>query len=50
MDLPLLFINESILAVETPISLPLCLFISSSRQNPKRGFLVNYLEIGGLGV
>jgi len=34
----------------TPINLPLYLLISFLKQNPKRKFLVNYLEIGGLGV
>jgi len=35
---------------ETPISLLLYLFIFFLQQNLKKGFLVNYLKIGGLGV
>jgi len=46
----LLFINKSIFTVGTPISLPLYLFISSLKQNLKRGFLINYLEIKGLKI
>ena len=47
---PLLSINESILIARTPIGLPLCLLVSSSRQNPNMGFAVNYPEVEGLRV
>ena len=47
---PLLFINESILAAGTPTSLLLWLPISSLRRNLRRGLIVTYPEIGGLGV
>ena len=50
VDLPLLSINESILITGTPISLPLCLLVSSLRRNLNIGFTVNYLEVEGLGV
>ena len=50
MDLPLLSINKSILAARTPISSPLRLPVSSLRRNLKRGLIVTYLEVGGLGV
>jgi len=33
-----------------PISLPLQLLVSSLRRNLKRGLIVTYLEVGGLGV
>jgi hypothetical protein len=33
-----------------PISLPPRLLVSSSRRNPRRGLMVAYLEVGGLGV
>jgi len=48
--LPLLFINKSIFIARTPISLPLYLLIFSLKQNPKRGFIVNYSAIKGLGI
>jgi len=50
IDLLLSFINESIFIAGTPISLPLRLFIFSLKWNPKKGFLVNYLEVKGLEV
>ena len=48
--MPLLSINESILAAGTPISLPPRLLVSSLRRNLRRGLTVTYLEVGGLGV
>ena len=33
-----------------PISLPLRLLVSSLRRNLRRGLIVAYLDIGGLGV
>ena len=50
VDLPLLSINESILAAGTPISLPPRLPVSSLRRNLRRGLIGTYLEVGGLGV
>jgi hypothetical protein len=50
VDLPLLSINKSILAARTPISSPLRLLVSSLRRNLRRGLIVTYLEVGGLGV
>jgi len=50
VDLPLLFINESILAAGTPVGLPLWLLVSSLRRNPRKELIVAYLEVGGLGV
>ena len=50
MDLPLLSINKSILAAGTPVGSPLRLLVSSLRRNLKRGLIVTYLEVGGLGV
>ena len=50
MDLPLLSINKSILAARTPISSPPRLLVSSLRRNLRRGLIVTYLEVGGLGV
>ena len=50
MDLPLLFINESIFVAKTPASLPLWLPISSSKRNLRRGLTVTHSEIKGLGV
>ena len=46
----LLSINKSILTAGTPISSPLWLLVSSLRRNPRRGLIVAYLEVGGLGV
>jgi len=43
-------INKSILIAKMPTSLPLWLPISSLRRNLKRGLIVAYLEVGGLGV
>ena len=43
-------INESILTAGTPISSPLRLLVFSLRRNLKRGLIVTYLEVGGLGV
>jgi hypothetical protein len=48
--LPLLSINESILAARTPIGSPLRLLVSLLRRNPRRGLTIAYLEVGGLGV
>ena len=48
--MPLLSINKSILTARTPISLPLRLLVSSLRRNPRRGLIVAYPEVGGLGV
>jgi hypothetical protein len=50
VDLPLLSINESILIARTPISSPPRLLVSSLRRNLRRGLIVTYLEVGGLGV
>jgi len=50
VDLPLLSINKSILTAGTPIGLPPQLLVSSLRRNPRRGLIVAYLEVGGLGV
>ena len=50
MDSPLLSINESILIARTPISLPPRLLVSSLRRNLRRGLIVAYLEVGGLGI
>ena len=48
--MPLLSINKSILTARTPISSPLRLLVSSLRRNLRRGLIVAYLEVGGLGV
>ena len=48
--MPLLSINKSILAARTPISSPPRLLVSSLRRNLRRGLIVAYLEVGGLGV
>ena len=50
MDSPLSSINESIFAAEMPAGLPPQLPISSLKKNPKRGLIVTYLKIKGLGV
>jgi hypothetical protein len=50
VDSPLLSINKSILTARTPISSPLWLLVSSLRRNLRRGLIVAYLEVGGLGV
>ena len=50
MDLPLLPINKSILTARTPTSSPLRLLIPSLRRNLRRGLIVAYLEVEGLGV
>ena len=50
MDSPLLSINKSILTARTPISLPPRLLVSSLRRNLRRGLIVTYPEVGGLGV
>ena len=34
----------------TPVSLPPRLLVSSLRRNLRRGLIVAYLEVGGLGV
>jgi hypothetical protein len=46
----LLFINESIFMAKTPVSLPLQLLISSLKRNLRRGLIVTYLKVRGLGV
>ena len=48
--MPLLSINKSILAARTPVGSPLRLLVSSLRRNLRRGLIVTYLEVGGLGV
>ena len=50
MDLPLLSINKSILTARTLVSSPLRLLVSSLRRNLRRGLIIAYLEVGGLGV
>jgi len=50
VDSPLLSINKSILTVGTPASSPLRLLVSSLKRNPKRGLIIIYLKVGGLGV
>ena len=50
VNLPLLSINKSILIAGTPISSPPRLLVSSLRRNLRRGLIVTYLEVGGLGV
>ena len=50
VNLPLLSINKSILIAGTPINSPLWLLVSSLRRNLRRGLIVTYLEVGGLGV
>ena len=50
VDSSLLSINESILVAGMPAGLSLWLLISSLRRNLKRGLVVAYLEVGGLGV
>jgi len=46
----LLFINKDILAARTPVSSPLQLLIFFLKRNLKRGLIVTYLEVEGLGV
>ena len=48
--MPLLSINKSILTARTPTSSPPRLLIPSLRRNLRRGLIVTYLEVGGLGV
>ena len=43
-------INESIITARTPIGSPPQLLVSSLRRNLRRGLIVAYLEVGGLGV
>jgi len=50
VNLPLLFVNESILAARTPIGLPLQLLVSLLKRNLRRGLIIAYPEVGGLGV
>ena len=50
VDSPLLSINKSILAVGTPVGLPLWLPVFSLRRNPRRGLTIAHPEVGGLGV
>ena len=47
---PLSSINKSIIIARTPISSPPRLLVSSLRRNLRRGLIVAYLEVGGLGV
>ena len=46
----LLSINKSILIARIPITSPLQLLVSSLRRNLRRGLIVTYLEVEGLGV
>ena len=48
--MPLLSINESILIVGTPIGSPPWLLVPLLRRNPRRGLIIAYPEVGGLGV
>jgi len=48
--LPLLSINKSILAARTPVGSPPRLLVSSLRRNLRRGLIITYPEVGGLGV
>jgi len=48
--LPLSSINKSILIARTPISSPPQLLVSSLRRNLRRGLIVAYPEVKGLGV
>jgi len=50
VNLPLSSINESILVARTPIGSPPWLPVFSLRRNPRRGLMVAYPEVGGLGV
>ena len=50
VGLPLSSINKSIITARTPISSPPRLLVSSLRRNLRRGLIVTYLEVGGLGV
>ena len=50
VDLPLLSINESIFIARTPVSLPLWLLVFLLKRNLKRGLMVAYLKVKGLGV
>jgi len=50
VNLPLLSINESILAAKTPVSSPSRLPVSLLRRNLKKGLIIAYPEVGGLGV
>ena len=50
MDLPLSSINKSIFVAGTPVSLPLQLPVFSLRRNLRRGLIVTYPKVGGLGV
>ena len=50
VDLPILFINESILTAKTPVRSPLRLLVSSLRRNLRRELTVIYPEVGGLEV
>ena len=43
-------INKSIITAGTPISSPPRLLVSSLRRNLRRGLIVAYPEVGGLGV
>ena len=46
----LLSINESIFMAKIPASLPPRLPVFSSRRNLRRGLIVTYLKVKGLGV
>src|SRR5580692_5766453 len=50
VDSPLLPINESILTARTPTGSPPRLPILSLRRNLRRGLIIAYPEVGGLGV
>ena len=43
-------INKSIFIVGTLVSSPLRLLVSSLRRNLRRGLIITYLEVEGLGV
>jgi len=47
---PLLSINESILAARTPVGSPPRLPVSLLKRNLRRGLIIAYPEVGGLGV
>ena len=50
VNLFLLSINKSILVAGMPAGLPLRLLVSSLRRNLNVGFVVDHLEVEGLGV
>ena len=50
VDSPLLPINENILTARTPASSPPRLLILSLKRNLRRGLIIAYPKVGGLGV